>query len=624
MYRAATTPFAAWWNLRWRQNHLWINYAALGLAGLVLSGEAPEASHWVRAALAAFHHVNVYLPRDGSYHEGIGYWRYAVEHLSVFFMALEMATDVDPWPSFPWLNQSVRFRLHHMFPTRGGMINFGDTPEVEETSAHAQLFIIARAFKNPVAQWLAREIEYATRQNPEDTGRLWAILGYDPRVKAVPPDDRPTFALFDDLGLFLIRSDWGPDAILVAFKCGPPGGRRNTWMRISGLGVNLSHSHPDQNSLIIFARGRPVLVDDGYARYKATRHHNTLLVGGLGQRGEGGKWYDENRPRRSILTRLRPVLATPFISAARGEAAPMYPTAAGLKHFGRLLVFLPPDLVLVADDVAARRPVDLELMFHFRGRLSRTGAGDRFLLQDETGRKLLSARFVSPRKLVARIRPHTRPLFGLRQAAVSVQRLEHATLSLGPAARTGTFRMLSILKPWTSDRRIIDLKAVTTAGAFGAAFIEAGRRNVFLTRTGPGTMTHGPFRADARTMFVAQDRAGNLVALVLAGRELSCKRESVLLADRPVDAALMRRSQVLVVLARSARAAKLTLRTGFKPVRVQVGGRNLPSQPGWSRGEITIDLAPGRPAVIVAVGPRAPALPGALAAEGRADFFLAR
>jgi hypothetical protein len=47
------------------------------------------------------------------------------------------------------------------------------------------------------------------------------------------------------------------------------------------------HEHPDQNHFII-SRGSDMLaVDDGYSYKKATRNHNTILIGNAGQWGEG-------------------------------------------------------------------------------------------------------------------------------------------------------------------------------------------------------------------------------------------------------------------------------------------------------------------------------------------------
>jgi hypothetical protein len=624
MYRAASTPHATWWNISWRQNHLWINYAALGVAGLALMDEVPQAERWVRAALGAFQYIAAQLPADGSYHEGVGYWRYAVEHLAVFFMALRSATGLDPWPRFPWLKKSIRFRLHHMRPDLGAMINFGDSPEVEGSGAQSQLYILARAYRDPTAQWLARVIDRATENNREDTGRLWTVLGDDPGVTPREPDDRPPFALFDDLGLFIVRSDWGPDAALLAFKCGPPGGRKNTWTRINGFRVNLSHSHPDQNSLLLFVRGRLALADDGYSRLKMTRDHNTLIVDGRGQRGEGHKWYYEDRPRRSILTELRPVLATPFISAAQGEAAPMYPSFLGLDSFRRLVIFLPPGLVLVADDVSARRPVVPRLLFHFRGRLSPTGTTLDYRLTDEAGTPLLAARFFSPARTAAKVTPDPRPVIVLAGGRVTMAQREHAILSLGPPAPTGRFRLLSVLAPWAGGRPITAVRAVNLPGAYGASFVESGRDCLFLARTGSGTMAHGPFKADARVLFAARDQKKNLVAAGLGLRRLNIDNITLLEADQPLAAALYRRSQVMIVLVESGRARQLTLTPGFTPARVSLGPRDLPLRPEWKQGRITLDLPPGKRALIIVSGPRAPRLPPVLSPVNRAVFFLAQ
>jgi hypothetical protein len=624
MYLAATTPHAVWWNLSWRQNHLWINYAALGLAGLALMDDVPEAERWVRAALAAFEHIAAHLPADGSYHEGAGYWRYAVEHVAAFFMALKSATGLNPWPRLAWLKESIRFRLHHTLPNFAAMINFGDTPEIEGSGAQSQLYILARAYQDKTAQWLAQVIDRATQDNLQDTGRLWALLGDDPKLKPESPDARPTFALFDDLGLFIVRGDWGPEATGLAFKCGPPGGRKNTWARINGFRVNLSHSHPDQNSLIMFAQGRLVLVDDGYAMPKMTRRHNTLIVNAQGQRGDGHKWYHENRPRRSILTGLGPVLATPFISVAQGEAAPMYPDLAGLDSWRRLVIFLPPGLVLVADDVATRRPAAPKVMFHFRGRLGAVGARSDYRLTDEAGHPLLAAKFFAPDRLAGQVSPDQRQVIVLAGAGVRAATRLHSTLSLAPATPTKRFRLLSVLTPWAGRQPLVQAKAVSSAGAFGASFIESERQCLWLVRTGSGAMTRGPVQAEARMVFAAWDKQKSLVATGLSLSRLVFFKKMLLEADGPVATALYHRGQVMIVLVRARRARKLTLTPGFTPARVSLGARDLPARPEWKQGRITLDLPAGKRALIVVTGPQAPRLPPVLSPANQAAFFVAQ
>ncbi|MFA6546435.1 MAG: heparinase II/III family protein, partial [Limisphaerales bacterium] len=124
------------------------------------------------------------------------------------------------------------------------------------------------------------------------------------------------------------------------------------------------HVHPDANHFVIFGSGEWLLRDDGY-RGKWTGQHNTLLVGGQGQLGEGKMWFDGSQALR-LKSRPRVLRAdsTAEFDHIVGDATEAYPRTLGLRRCVRHLIFLKPDVLIVGDDIALDQPHDLELRFH--------------------------------------------------------------------------------------------------------------------------------------------------------------------------------------------------------------------------------------------------------------------
>jgi hypothetical protein len=66
--------------------------------------------------------------------------------------------------------------------------------------------------------------------------------------------------------------------------------------------------------------------------------------------------------------------STPSFDHFAGDAAAAYPVELGLKRFVRHLIFLKPDVLIVADDIETEKDADLELRFHTEEPLVRDGA----------------------------------------------------------------------------------------------------------------------------------------------------------------------------------------------------------------------------------------------------------
>jgi len=219
---------------------------------------------------------------------------------------------------------------------------------------------LAREYRDPQVQWLAQQTGDAGVTSP---GAPWLnLIWYDPSIPATPPDQLPTLHHFDDMGIVSARSDWSGEESLAVFTCGPFIGRKA--VQEFSYDPGGGHVHPDANHFVLFGAGRWLMRDDGHC-WKWTGQHNTLLIDGRGQLGEGKQWFQGGQP---LAAKARPRIlratSTATLDHMVGDATDAYPADLGLERFQRHLLFLKPDVLIVADDVRLTAPKALELRFH--------------------------------------------------------------------------------------------------------------------------------------------------------------------------------------------------------------------------------------------------------------------
>jgi len=372
-------------------NHLHNEICGLAMIGYALWGEEKEAEGFAAVAEEKARLTLEHAPPDGAWPEGVSYWGYGLSYFLRMLEAKRLLRRGDDFATNAWLRLTGDYFVYLSLPeahwAKGTVVaNIADAPLDGGPNNGMVLRRLASAYGNGVYQHMADALLPFERPRGDPSaaregahGAWMHLLWYDPAVRPTAPDRWPTLRHFVDMGLVSMRSGWGEDATVLVFHAGPGPGHRNMAdpRRTALHGFGPGHAHPDINSFSIFARGQWLAVDPGYSHVKDTHDHSTVIVNGRGQTGEGGAWLDywafqERRPVPSILR----AESTAAYDTALGDAGGIYVDEARLRLFRRQILFLKPDVFVIADDLAADGASRFEWLLHApAGSLALAGGG---------------------------------------------------------------------------------------------------------------------------------------------------------------------------------------------------------------------------------------------------------
>lgn len=344
----------AWWRNQYFQNHSHSNTAALAFAAAALWGEDERAPTWLATAASFFEKTLSVLPPDGSSLEGYAYAGYGGEYLLLYAL-LERDLFGRDETGRPWLRRFPEYLLHGLLPRRTAdewAMTFGDAPRRGWTSTAQHLFTLAGLHRDAAAQWMARE---TVGLRPAGLGsRGWMmLLGYDPGLAPADPASFPPFARFPEVDQVMMRSSWtDPDATLVGFKCGPFMGRTLSKGAVFDFGTG--HQDADSGSFQLFSHGEFLAIDPLYTGRERTEDHSTMLFKGHGQLGEQNAFGSIEALRFGHFPEIVHAETNPRYDYVVGDVTRAYHPALGLARFVRHLLFVKPDVLVVADEVALR------------------------------------------------------------------------------------------------------------------------------------------------------------------------------------------------------------------------------------------------------------------------------
>ncbi|MFN0086065.1 MAG: DUF4962 domain-containing protein [Blastocatellia bacterium] len=402
------------------QNHVFIPMAGLSVAAYALYDEVSDAPQWAALSRAIYDRVLATYSPDGYYYEGFEYWIFSTPWIVHFLDAQAHATGEDLY-DHPGFKQMHTYVAHSMLPDGKYVFDFGDVYEGSITRAgigdeykranpngrfhtnYNLLYRLAARFKNSEAQGVA---EWMKRLNHWNAEEYWTLLWQDAALKARPIERQPRSHYFSDHEVVFWRSDWTPNATAFAFKCGPPEGHHTTALlkQFPDWHLSAGHAHPDAGSFIIYANGKVLTGDAGYAGVPMTEHHNSVLIDGKGQAAEG-KGHDafaDYPYERLDQLRLLETRLSNKAAQIRCDVTGAYAANLGLTSYVRTFT-LANGWFEITDEFKAATPRTFTLLIHADEKVE-TVNERQFLLRNGTA--ALRVEVLVPDKVVTRSEPN--------------------------------------------------------------------------------------------------------------------------------------------------------------------------------------------------------------------------
>lgn len=365
------------------QNHTFIPISGLAVTAYALEGEIPEAKEWAALSRAIFDRVLATYSEDGYFYEGMEYWIFSTPWLIHYMDAHLHATGENLYLTTPGFKLAHKFVAHATLP--GGEFNFdfgdiyagnvtrsrqGDDYNRERINGRFRtnfniLYNLANQYQNGEAQGVADWLKTKGQVNAEE---LWTFIWYNKSIKSIPIEKQELWHYFSDHDVAYWRSSWKDDATAFAFKCGPSEGHAATkkqeqfpeWRLSSG------HAHPDAGSFIIWANGKYLTGDSGYAGIPLTEHHNAVVFDGKGQNNEG-KGHDVfvgvpyERLNQIRITNIKMSSKKVSITA---DVTSAYQPEVGVSKFIRKFDFTAPNKFLIRDEIETSSPKTVTSFLH--------------------------------------------------------------------------------------------------------------------------------------------------------------------------------------------------------------------------------------------------------------------
>ena len=322
----------------------------------LLAGDLPEAEQWFAQAVPLhIHSISPWGGEDGGFANGTGYSLWDTGDSFTVWHILRWTTGVN-LADKAWVRNYGRY-LAYFLPPGTPRHTFGDGAE-EKPGENWARFGKAYALlaPSPLSRWYARQLF------GEDPGRLEVLLApRDVGGDAPFPDDSANAALFPSIGWSAMHSDLRDrDRVSVYFKSSAYGSH--------------NHSHADQNSFVINARGRALAIDSGYydayhsphweSWTKQTRAHNAITF-------DGGQGQTHNTiAAKGKITQFDTNAQMDFVT---GDATEAY--GGALRKAVRSLIYGRPNQIVVFDRLESTTPRRWEWNLHATERMVQDAAG---------------------------------------------------------------------------------------------------------------------------------------------------------------------------------------------------------------------------------------------------------
>ena len=386
--------------------HLWQPYAShsnrawhfLGEIGVAFLGEVDGADDWIWFAMNVFFNTYpVWSDDDGGWHEGSSYWASYIDRFTWWADVMREAMGINAYDK-PYFSKLGYYAMYLMPPGKVGG-GFGDLTAQRRARQNVPLVSgLAAQAQNGHWQWYVEQLG-----GPEPVGGyIGFIRGTLPKVQAIPPDDLSASRLFRGTGQTYLNTNL-TDAdkdVQVVFKSSPFGTQ--------------SHGYEANNSFLLWAYGKRLLIRSGYRDSYGSEHHrnwmwstrsvNNITVNGKGQGKRTAK-------ARGQIVAFK---TTSDVDIVVGEAGSAYEPP--LERFTRAIIFVKPELIIIYDRLEAEEPSVYEYWLHA---INKINVDDQHNIQVKNGDVVCDVDLLAPAGLSFRqtnqYDPNPRPRIKLRE-----------------------------------------------------------------------------------------------------------------------------------------------------------------------------------------------------------------
>jgi hypothetical protein len=539
-----------WWTADLVNNHNWVNFAAIGVAGQALEGEDGNADRWRDIARINFQKVKAVqdLVTDGSWHEGIGYLEFGLGRSIPYWLGAVRRGSTDDRTAL--LSKVGRYILYAQLPNqpRVHVMTHGDW-NWSRPGLIAVLRWAARRYSDPFAAEAARRWDLDPRLTRQEFGLDYALeyISYDPQVPTLDLSQVSLDVYNEDQQSVILRNSWNygkqapqSDTVVVGFKAGVFGGRGNfervrTCAYPEGL-LNISHDHEDDLGLWIYGKGGWLLPEavaynccyTNTTEYQSTSWHNTFLFDGQGQLGDRktvdrqtGKNCGTTSPSWFYAREASMLLhaSTDHYAFARADGRALYPVTLNVTELLRTVGFSREHggFIALHDKVSLSVARKIEQLFHSMTPSATNDTDRPWLRLTNLNSAVLAVRILSPSAYQATV--STQVSNNYREDMDDDGRFGLVRVAPSTAATQATF--LEVLWPtrtteWASRPSVQPLDGANPARGFAVPLGAGQERWVYNTSdaTSAGGLTlHG-----ADIGIVRSDGHGVPQRLVLSGR----------------------------------------------------------------------------------------------------------
>ncbi|MEK7409063.1 MAG: DUF4962 domain-containing protein [Acidobacteriota bacterium] len=458
-------------------NRTWHKLAENAIATL---GETPQSDRFLDYAVTKFFAAYpVWSDDDGGWHEGLSYFSGYMSKAAWWIDFARSALSIDGFKK-PFFEHFGDYAMYSA-PPGSPDLGLGDLAHRPPSGGWSFMQFFVRRTQNPHWAWWLEAWKI-----PPDPGEpvLEFLWGSAPPVAPKAPAGLPPSKVFRGTGVAVLNTNLlGADNVQIRFKSSPMG----TW----------SHGLDPHNSFTLNAYGVPLLVTCVYRDLYgspfhkgwawSTRAHNAVLVDGRGQ---------------------KPRSADPFGRILKGEFRDGLDYVVGdatLAYEGRLtrawrhVVFVKPDVVVLADELEAPEPRTFQYMLHAQAAFDMDDQAQRLML--DRGRAGVAVDYVAARALKMRQwtgydpEPDHKYLASVGNPSIPPQWHVEASDS-EPAASAFT---LTLMRVFRDGRRPSDAPRVERSGsALRVRVASAGGEEVALSFGKPGAREFADVRRGPR------------------------------------------------------------------------------------------------------------------------------